>query len=161
MHLSFLDYLRSGELPPIVFGTSRAEVLRLLGTPTSWVSKDDPLFQPPRRDFRSSDSISFGSLTVSFDAGDRVESIMLCQAFECVYPSGSLFFPDNTTTIHDVAELMRGQDIPFEDTSPDRDGSHLRTASGVDIVMSLARDAEGRVLSCYSERSRHASRVAS
>jgi hypothetical protein len=159
MNLSFLDYLRRGELPPIVFSTPRAEVLRLLGTPTSWAGKDDPLFQPPRRDFHTSGSISFGSLTFSFDAGDRVESIMLCHAFECAYPSGSLFFPESATTIQDVAELMQGYDIPFEDTSTEGDSSQLRTASGVVMATNFAQDGEGRILSCHSQRARSVPRL--
>jgi len=150
MHLSFLDYLRTGELPPILFGTPRAEVLRQMGTPTSWVSKDDPLFQPPRRDrdYHVSDSFSYGSITLSFDAQDVVESTMIALCLECAYPPGSLFFPEPTTLICDVAELMRGQSIQFEDTSEHGDGSCLRTSSGVDIVA----NKEGRILSCHSKR---------
>jgi hypothetical protein len=150
MHLSFLDYLRTGELPPILFGTARTEVLRELGKPTSWVSKDDPLFQPPRRDrdYHVSDSFSYGSITFSFDAQDVVESIMVSLWLECVYPPGSLFFPAATTLIGDVAEMMRGQSIKFEDTSENGDGSFLRTASGVEIVAGK----EGKILSCHSKR---------
>jgi len=158
MHLSFLDYLRTGELPPILFGTAREEALRQLGTPTSWASKDDPLFQPPRRDrdYHVSDSFSYGSITFSFDAQDVVESIMIALCLECSYPPGSLFFPEPTTSIHDVAELMRGQSIQFEDTSEHRDGSLFRTSSGVDIAVGK----DGRILSCHSKRPKHVLPVA-
>ena len=150
-HLSFLDFLRSGELPPIRLGAARAEVLRLLGTPTSWVSKDDPLFQPPRRDYRTSDSISFGTLTFSFDANDCVEHIMLSPSSEdgeCVYPPGSLYFPGRTTSVHEVADLMRSHGIPFEDISHNRDGSELKAASGIVVLMSQSREHNGAIFYC-------------
>jgi len=158
MHLSFLDYLRTGELPPILFGTKRVEVLRQLGVPTSWVSKDDPLFQPPRhdRDYHVSDAFSYGSITFSFDAQDVVESIMVFLFLECAYPPGSLFFPEPTTSIYDVADFMRGQSIRFDDMNEHGDGSFLRTSSGVNIVAGK----DGRVLSCNSERPKHALPVA-
>ncbi len=150
MHLSFLDYLRTGGLPPILSGTSRKEVLRQLGTPTSWVSKDDPLFQPPRldRDYHVSDSFSYGSIVFSFNAQDVVESIMFALCLKCAFPPGSLFFPESTTTIYDVADLMRGLAIKFEDSSEHGDGSLLETSSGVII----AAGKEGKLLSCHSRR---------
>lgn len=110
------------------------------------------MFQPPRRDFLVSDSVSFGSITFSFDATDQISSINLFLYFEAVYPAGSVFFPDWKTNIYDVARLMRDQSIPFEDTSPERDWSELRTDSGVVIGMSLKHDEYGRVLCCISDR---------
>lgn len=140
VELSFLDFLRTGELPPIRRGTTREQVLRLLGTPTSWVSRDDPLFQPPRRDYRTSNSISFGSLTFSFDQTDRIDFMMVSPPFEgeCSYPPGSLYFAERTTSILAVAELMRAHGIPFEESSIKGGGMELKTEAGV--VVSSANE---------------------
>src|SRR4051794_30756463 len=126
MKLSFYEFLRHGEMPPIAFGVQRADILRVFGSPSSWVSLDDPLFEKPRRDFLRSDSISFGSLTLSFDADDRLESIMLAMAFECTWPEGALHFPSGDATVSEVATAMRWRAIPFEDASANGDGSMLR-----------------------------------
>jgi hypothetical protein len=131
-----------------VFGTPRAEVLRLIGKPSSWVSKDDPLFPPPRRDFLRSDSISFGSLTFSFDSDDRVELIMLALALECSWPPQAPGFPAATTTADDVAAIMRQHSIPFRDVSEKADSGMLETESGVKIC---GAPRTGRLLSLYSE----------
>lgn len=109
------------------------------------------MFQPPRRDYRTSDSLSFGSLTFSFDANDGVEHIMLspcCPDKEWLFPPGSLYFPDRTTSVHKVAELMRGHGIPFEDISYNRDGSELKTSSGVVVIMSQSLGDKGGIFYC-------------
>ena len=140
-------------MPPLVFGMSRSEVIVLLGTPSSWVSKDDLLFQPPKGDFRKSSSMSYGSLILSFDAADTIKSIYLNLAFECSYPEGAAFFPDFTTSIYDIAILMRDQKIPYKDASPKHDYSELITSSGVSIMMGHGRgERYASVWLCTSER---------
>jgi hypothetical protein len=152
MKLSFYDFLRNGEMPPIVFGLTRTEILRLLGTPSSWVSRDDPLFEKPGRDFLGSDSISFGSLALSFDAEDQLESIMLAMALECDWPNGAMHFPSRDTTISEIADAMRWREIRFDDVSATGDGSMLRTSAGVEIIASARASDEGRLVSCHLQR---------
>ena len=151
MKLSFIEYLRTGQLPPLVFGSPRAEVLRFLGTPSSWVSQDDPLFEKPRRDHLHSDSVSYGSLAFSFDENDRVEQIMLAMAFECSWPAEAQSFPTREMRIPDIIDLMREHNIPFADIGLMNDGSMLRTASGVEILASQRLMDERRLLSCCSK----------
>ena len=123
--------LRQGDIPPIVFGTPRKQVLELLGKPTSWVSRNDPLFATPRRDFHTSDSFSFGSITFSFDSRDQLDCISIYLGFEISYPQGFMFFPTYETRVAGVAEMMRSFDIPFDISD---DGNCMRTDSGVEIV---------------------------
>jgi len=134
-HFSFLDLLRAGDIPPITFGTARPRVLELLGTPTSSGSGDDPLFAPPKRDYRTSDSFDYGSIMFSFDTRDELDGILIyLGGAEISYPKGFLFFPGHDTRVADVADLMRSYDIPFTDISPKGDGTELRTGSGVVIA---------------------------
>ena len=154
MPLSFLDLLRTGEMPPLTFGRARSEVLESLGPPTDWWSLSEPYpgIRPPQSSKRSvhvSDYIAYGDLTACFDSDGRLNCIFI-HFCDHVYPEGAIFFPDSETSIYDVGILMRRHKIPFTDSSPESDLSELTTTSGVVITM-LGRDC-GHLWTCTSER---------
>lgn len=129
MKLSFRRFLETGEIPPFRFGTSRSELFRLLGRPTSWASLDEGI-GAPIRGYDSSDSVTYGSLTFSFK-NDHLSGLSIAadvqRDLDWSYPVEATAFPRQGTTITEVAEYMKRLEIPFEDLSESCDGSMLRT----------------------------------
>jgi hypothetical protein len=153
MKLSFRRFLETGEVPPFVFGVTRAEIFRLFGKPTSWHSKDEFLC-PPRRDFWSSDCIAYGSLVLALEA-DRLTGISIVpdvrRDFDYSFPFEVISFPQRDTTFTEIKDYMRRLEIPFEDVSQGRDGSLLKSTGGVTLLLRPTAEAAGRLFLCSSQ----------
>jgi hypothetical protein len=151
MKLSFRKFLETGEMPPFIFGMKRDEIVQRLGKPSSWASNDEGI-GPSRRDYLSSDSISYGSLAFAFEE-ERLAAISITSDLmrnrEWSYPVEVVSFPQRETTLAEIASYMRRLEVSFEDVSPDGDGSVLKSAGGVTLVSWPG--AKG-LLSCCSSK---------
>ena len=151
-YFSFIDLLRGGDIPPVVFGTPRLRVLEQFGTPNRWSSRDEPNFSPPKRDYRTADFFSYGSLGFGFDHRDELDHISIILVTDFFYPEGFRYFPHRTTRISEVLDLMRGFDIGFTDVSGC--GDCFRTESGVQIYTGFHEGEAGFLSGVLSNRNK-------
>ena len=143
MHSSlFLEYMRTGTIPPLAKEDTKSEVESKLGPPDDWKGRIGGIGWegPPFADFQDSWAWHYGSLCVRFPdpslyglPGISLDFSDIFKPIRFLAPFGDL--PSASFTIRELIDMLRSHDIQFEDLRPDRvEGLVLVSEGGVAVT---------------------------